>query len=273
MTQRLSIGIVQMCANADVERNLRTTADLVAGAAADGAAAVFLPEAFAYIGSERDRRPWLEALPRGGTILESCRAMAIDNGVHLVAGGFPELAEDGRAFNTCLHLAPDGEIKAQYRKIHLFEVDLADGTRLLESKGTAPGDEAVTTQMPFGTLGLTICYDVRFPALYQHLADAGAIAITVPSAFTKTTGRDHWHVLLRARAIECQAYVIAPAQHGVHGHRNRESFGHALVADPWGDIIAECADGDGYALASIDPAEVERVRTQLPSLSNRRPWR
>ena len=212
----------------------------------------------------------LEPLPDGGPVLERCRAMAADNRVHFVFG-FHERAPDGRSFNTCVHLDPEGEIGAFYRKIHLFDVDLADGTRLLESKGTAPGDSPVVTELPFGTLGLSVCYDVRFPGLYQRLADLGAIALTVPSAFTRTTGRDHWHVLLRARAIECQAYVIAPAQYGEHGHANRISYGHALIVDPWGRIVAECPEeGDGFAIADIDAGLVRKVRRELPSLDNRR---
>ena len=169
-----------------------------------------------------------------------------------------------------MHLNPAGDIESCYRKIHMFDVDLPDGTRLMESRGTAPGDTPITTELPFGTLGLTVCYDVRFPGLYQKLVDMGAVALTVPSAFTRTTGRDHWHVLLRARAIECQAYVFAPAQHGEHGHRNRTSYGHALIVDPWGDIVAEVEEGDGFAIATVDPARVAAVREELPSLKNRR---
>ncbi len=188
----------------------------------------------------------------------------------MIAGGFPERAPNDRAYNTCLHIVPDGRIVASYRKIHLFDVDLPDGTRMLESRNTSPGNEAVITELPFGTLGLSVCYDVRFPRLYQDLVDKGATALAVPSAFVNSTGRDHWHVLLRSRAIECQAYVIAPAQYGDHKHRNRRSFGHALIADPWGRVIAECEDDqDDVAVTTIDPAEVERVRTQLPSLKNR----
>ena len=272
MNETTPIAIVQMCATADVMANLQTTRELSGAAAKAGARVVFLPEAFAYIGSERDRQPWLENLPAGGPILEACREIALTHQIDIVAGGFPERAHDNLSFNTCIHINPDGVLSARYRKIHLFDVDLADGTRLLESKATVPGVEAVTTQMPFGTLGLSVCYDVRFPGLYQDLVDAGAVALTIPSAFTKTTGQDHWHVLLQARAIECQAYVIAPAQHGAHGHRNRQSFGHALVVDPWGRIIAECEGGDGFAIASVEPAEVERVRRELPSLANRRTW-
>ena len=212
----------------------------------------------------------LEPLPEGGPVLEQCRAMAADNRVHFVFG-FHELAPDERSFNTCVHLDPEGEIAALYRKMHLFDVDLPDGTRLLESRGTAPGDSPVVTDLPFGALGLSVCYDVRFPGLYQHLVDLGAIALTVPSAFTRTTGRDHWHVLLRARAIECQAYLIAPAQYGEHGHANRISYGHSLIVDPWGNVVAECPeDGDGFAIAEIDPERVQKVRRELPSLVNRR---
>ena len=274
MGAKTSVGIVQMCATSAVEQNLGATLGLVVDASRAGAEVVLVPEAFAFIGRERDRADWLEALPVNAAdspspILGRCAETARSMGVHLVLGGFPEQAPEGRAYNTCVHLAPDGTVAAAYRKIHLFDVDLADGTRLLESRGTAPGDRAVVTDTPFGLLGLTVCYDVRFPLLYQRLADLGAVAIAVPSAFTKTTGQDHWHVLLRARAIECQCYIIAPAQHGDHEHRGRQSYGHGLIVDPWGDIVAECEGGDGFALADIDPARVDEVRRQLPSLANR----
>lgn len=270
MGEKTTVGIVQMCATNDVERNVDTTLSLTVGAADAGARVVFVPEAFAFIGSERERRPILEPLPAGGPILKRCAEAARHAGIDLVLGGFAEAADDGRAFNTCVHLAPTGEVASLYRKIHLFDVDMADGTRVLESRGTAPGDRAVVTDTPFGRLGLTVCYDVRFPLLYQALADLGATAITVPSAFFKNTGKAHWHVLLRARAIECQCYIIAPAQHGDHGHRGRQSYGHGLVVDPWGDVVAECDEGDGFALTDIDPERVASVRADLPSLKNRR---
>ena len=272
MAEKTTVGIIQMCATSAVEQNVDTTLSLVADAAETGARVVFVPEAFAFIGPERKRRQWLEPLPDGGPILARCADAARSADVHLVLGGFAEAADDGRSFNTCVHLAPTGEVAALYRKIHLFDVDLADGTRVLESRGTAPGERAVVTETPFGRLGLTVCYDVRFPLLYQALADLGAVAITVPSAFFKNTGKAHWHVLLRARAIECQCYIIAPAQHGDHGHGGRQSYGHGLVVDPWGDIVAEHDGGDGFALAEIDPARVAEVRAELPSLANRRPF-
>lgn len=263
------VAVVQMCTTADVEANLRAAEALVAEAAGRGAEAVFAPETFTFIGPARSRDKMLEPLPQGGPVLERCRGMARANNVHFVFG-FHERAADGRAFNTCIHLGPDGEVQAVYRKIHLFDVDLADGTRLHESKRTAPGEAPTVTQLPWGALGLSVCYDVRFPRLYQQLVDMGATALCVPSAFTAATGPDHWHVLLRARAIECQSYVIAAAQHGEHGHANRASYGHALIADPWGRVIAECpAKGNAVALATIDPAEVSRVRRELPSLRHR----
>ena len=278
MAQTTTVGIVQMCATSDVERNLETTLTLVAEAAAAGARLVLAPEAFAFIGSERERNRWLENVPNddaeaAGPMLERCMTTARQAGIHLVLGGFPERAPDGRAFNTCIHLTPAGGVAAAYRKIHLFDVDLADGTRMRESRGTAPGERAVVTETPFGKLGLTVCYDMRFPALYQTLADLGAVALAVPSAFFKNTGRAHWHVLLRARAIECQCYVLAPAQHGDHGHRGRQSYGHGLIVDPWGEVVAECEGGDGVALAEVDPSRVAAVRAELPSLANRRPFR
>ena len=277
MAAETTVGIVQMCATADVAANVDKTLGLVEQAAAAGAELIVVPEAFAFIGSERAGAAVLERVParaedEPGPILSRCQEVARRTQTHLVLGGFPEQAADGRGHNTCLHLTPQGAVAAAYRKIHLFDVDLADGTRMCESRGTAPGDRAVVTETPFGTLGLTVCYDMRFPLLYQALAAQGAIAIAVPSAFLRATGRAHWHVLLRARAIECQCYILAAAQHGDHQHRGRHSFGHALIADPWGEVIAECEDGDGFALANIDPARVARVRGELPSLANRRPF-
>jgi predicted amidohydrolase len=163
----------------------------------------------------------------------------------------------------------DGLITAVYRKIHLFDVDLPDGTKLLESQTVEAGVEPVVAQAPFGTLGLSVCYDLRFPELYRRLVDRGAIALAIPAAFTLTTGKDHWHVLLRARAIEQQCYVLAAAQTG-HHYGRRRSYGHALIADPWGTVLAECGEGEGVAVAEIDPDYVVKVRSAVPSLEHRR---
>lgn len=263
-------AVVQMRSTADLDANLARTTALVARAADYDAELVLLPEGFAFLGPEAEKQRIVEPLPDGGAILAHCQALAREHHCQLVLGGFPERATtSGKAFNSAVHLDRDGTVLACYRKIHLFDVALSDGTVLEESAGTAAGDAAVVTATPFGPLGLSICYDLRFPALYQRLVDAGALALTVPSAFTLSTGRDHWHVLLRARAIECQAYVLAPAQWGRHDDR-RVSYGHSLIVDPWGCVIAECSDGEGVAVAEIDPARVAQVRSQVPSLQHRR---
>jgi predicted amidohydrolase len=272
------VACAQMRTTPDVAANLDAVDRLTARAAARGAGTVLFPEAFAFLGPDAGKQAILEDLPavgsdgRGGPILAHCQAAARTHGVHLVLGGFHERSPTpGKAWNTCVHLAPDGRVLARYRKIHMFDVALADGTRLEESARTLRGEEAVVTDAPFGRLGLTVCYDLRFPRLFERLVDAGAIALTVPSAFTLSTGKEHWHVLLRARAIECQSYVLAPAQYGAH-HGTRVSYGHALIVDPWGCVIAECGDGEGLAIAEIDPARVAQVRRELPSLQHRVPF-
>lgn len=271
MVTSTRIGIVQLCSRNIVAQNFQTIENLVADAVTKGAEVVFLPEAFAYIGADEGQIPLAETFDCPGPILSFCANLACKHSVHLIAGGFPERATTDKIYNTCFHATPTGDIQARYRKIHLFDVNLEDGTKLQESRTTAPGEQMITTELPFGTLGLSVCYDLRFPRLYQSLVDAGAIALTVPSAFTAYTGQAHWHVLLRARAIECQAYIIAPAQVGDHGYPGRHSFGHSLVVDPWGTIIAECSTQEpGIAVVDINPLEVTRVRSQLPSLEHQR---
>lgn len=282
MSRITRTAAIQLCATPDVAANLATVSRLAREAAAAGAAVITVPEAFAFLGPEREKQQILEPLPGGlsggqapgpfsaGPILTHCQALARDTGCHLILGGFHEATDDPeKSYNTCVHLTPDGAVAACYRKIHLFDISLADGTALRESARTLPGHEAVTTELPFGRLGLSVCYDLRFPYLYQRLVDLGAVALTVPSAFTRPTGAAHWHVLLRARAIECQSYVIAPAQHG-HNWGKRSSYGHSLIIDPWGQVLAELPDGDGFIVADIDPGEAARVRRELPSLEHRR---
>jgi predicted amidohydrolase len=270
MTDRTRVAAVQMTSNEDVERNLQTAIRLTREAATDGAALIVLPECFALLGPEQDKLAIAEALPEGGPILVRLREVARTLGVELVLGGFWERATDPKKVrNACVHLGPDGAVRAVYRKIHLFDVDLPDGTTLRESATVEAGSEPVVTDTRFGKLGLSVCYDLRFPELYRALVDLGAIALTVPAAFTLTTGKDHWHVLLRARAIEAQCYVIAAAQTGRH-FGQRVSYGHALICDPWGTVVSECGEGEGYAIATLDPAVVERVRGSVPSLRHRR---
>jgi predicted amidohydrolase len=263
-------AVVQMTSTPEVALNLEQAEALLARAAALGAKLAVLPEGFAFLGPDGGQRAHAESFPEGGVVLARCRAWAQRFGLELVLGGFWERAEDGvRVYNACLHLTPDGALRSAYRKIHLFDVDLADGTQLKESAGVAPGDKAVVTETAFGPLGLSICYDLRFPELYRKLVDQGAIALAVPAAFTLHTGKDHWHILLQARAIESQSYVLAAAQTGNHYGR-RVSYGHALIADPWGCVIAQCGEGPGVAVGAVDTEVVARVRAQLPSLKHRR---
>jgi len=275
----LVLAAVQMTSGEDVDANLERSRELVGEAANAGALIVGLPENFAYLGSRQDHRLAIaEELPPVGTtdhdhfgpILTAMRALALKAGVWLLLGGFPEKSRaEGRIHNTSVLIDPDGMIVATYRKLHLFDVDVPGGKRFRESETIDPGADVVVASTPWGGLGLSICYDLRFPELYRAQAAKGARIIAVPSAFTYETWKDHWHVLLRARAIENQAYVMAPAQFGAHGP-TRRSYGHALVVDPWGVVIAECGDQEGFALARLDFAHQDRLREALPVLSHRR---
>jgi predicted amidohydrolase len=268
MGTRTKVGVIQMTSTADVEANLRAVERLVGEAAEDGARLVVVPECFAYLGPEEGKRAVAEVLPEGGPILRRMADLARSKRIELVLGGFWERGSGEKVRNGCVHLGDDGAVRAIYRKIHLFDVDLPDGTRLEESATVEPGRELVVTETCFGVLGLSVCYDVRFPELYRGLVDRGAIAFAIPAAFTLTTGKDHWHVLLRARAIESQCYVLAAAQTG-HHYGQRRSYGHALICDPWGTVLAECGEGEGFATAWLDPHVVARVRASLPSLRHR----
>ena len=186
--------------------------------------------------------------------------------VHLLLGSFAERSDDpDRCYNTSVLLGPDGSCLAAYRKIHLFDVDVSPEVRFQESATVKPGAETVVALTELAGIGLTVCYDLRFADLYGRLRSQGAELITVPSAFTATTGRDHWHILIRARAIETQCYVIAAAQHGNHDDEGlRESYGHSVIVDPWGEVLAEVSDGPGVALAEIDLEHLNRVRRAIP---------
>ena len=267
------VAVVQHNAGTDVEQNLSTLETLSSQAANDGAELITWAEAFAYLGRHDGKKSILEPLPEGGPILQRCQALARSLNCDLLLGGFHEAMpqDPDRCYNTSVYLNRQGDITGMYRKIHLFDVSIPDGPQLMESRQTAPGDKAICVPSPMGTLGLTICYDLRFPALYQKLVGMGAVALTVPSAFTATTGAAHWHALLRARAIESQSYVIAPAQHGAHS-ANRASYGHSIIIDPWGEVVAELPEGDGYAIAEVDPQRVADIRSQVPSLANQRPF-
>ena len=262
-----------MTSTADVDANLGAVRALVHEAAGRGARVVVVPECFAYLGPEAGKLDIAESLDDGdpdGPILAACRDIARSAGSDVVYGGFWEKgASADRVRNACVYMRADGSISEIYRKIHLFDVDLPDGTQLLESETVEPGTESRVAAAPFGALGLSVCYDLRFPELYRQLVDQGAIALAVPAAFTLTTGKDHWHVLLRARAVEQQCYVLAAAQTG-HHYGKRWSYGHAMIVDPWGTILAQCGEGAGVAVAPIDPVRVANVRRAVPSLAHRR---
>ena len=258
---------VQLNSDGDRPRNLEIAERLVREAAGAGAELVALPEKWNLFGSGEDMAAGAE--PLDGPSLSAARSWARELGIHLLAGSIAELREGDRPHNTSVLIDPAGEDLAVYRKIHMFDVDVG-GVEYRESANEAPGDEIVAA--PVGELiaGLTVCYDLRFPELYRILAVRGARLITVPSAFTTTTGRDHWEVLLRARAIENQLFVIAPNQSG-EAPPEHSSYGRSMIVDPWGVVLATAPDGPGFITADLDLAAQERVRQSLPSLANRQP--
>jgi predicted amidohydrolase len=268
----MQAAVIQLCSQDDVAANLSRAAALVGEAAKAGAELIALPENFAFMGEEAKKREIAERTDEApGPITRAVLEMARASRAWIVAGGMPEASADpARPYNTSLLVAPEGRVAARYRKIHLFDVDLADGTKHLESGVTSAGTGPVVAEVgPTVKLGMSVCYDVRFPELYRALVAAGARIVTVPAAFTVTTGRDHWHVLLRARAIEDQVFVLAPAQHGKHP-KGRTTYGKSLIVDPWGDVLAQAAEGEGFATARLDFAAQDRVRASLPALQHRR---
>jgi predicted amidohydrolase len=271
---------VQLNSTADKPRNLEIAERLVREAASDGADFVVLPEKWTVLGSGEDLEAGAE--PLEGESISAARSWARELGIDLLAGSFAELQETGaghdghKLANTSVLIGRDGEIGAVYRKIHMFDVDVG-GVAYRESETEEPGEEIVLgearSDLPDHRsicVGLSVCYDLRFPELYRVLAVRGARIITLPSAFTAETGRDHWEVLLRARAIENQAFVVAANQTG-KTPPHYDSYGHSLSADPWGRVLAEVPDGEGFAAADLDLEEQERIRASLPSLANRRP--
>jgi predicted amidohydrolase len=258
---------IQLNSTADVDRNLATAERLVDAAAAAGAELVVLPEKWSALGPGEMLLELAE--PLDGPIVTAARGWAQRLGITLLAGSVGERIEGSeRIANTSLLIAPDGEIEATYRKIHMFDVDVG-GVSYRESEHERAGEEVVVAPAAGTDLGMTICYDLRFPELFRILALRGARVITVPSAFTATTGRDHWEVLLRARAIEDQLFVVA-ANHFGTAPPSFSSWGHSMIVDPWGRILDVLADGEGHAIADLDLGEVERVRAQVPSLASRR---
>ncbi|MFG1341722.1 carbon-nitrogen hydrolase family protein [Xanthobacter autotrophicus] len=265
----LRIALVQLRSGRDPAANLDATSALVREAARDGARYVQTPEVTNLM--ELDREVLFENLREEAddATLKALRQLAKELGIFLHIGSLALKISDKKAVNRAFMIGPDGEIIARYDKIHMFDVDLGNGESYRESSAYRPGERAILANVGAFRFGLTICYDLRFPSLYRALAEGGAQVLTVPSAFTRPTGEAHWHVLLRARAIENGAYVLAAAQGGKH-ENGRETFGHSLVVDPWGRVIAEGGADPGVILAEIDLKEVAAARARIPSLSNGR---
>lgn len=259
---------VQLRSGPDLAANLHRLEALVARAAAQGAALVATPENSTLLTSPREKVAAAE--PLDGPTHRALGEMARRHGVWLLAGSVAERceADPTRCYNTSVLFDDRGGVAASYRKIHLFDIDIPGGPSFKESAHIAPGDTLVVADTPVGRVGLSVCYDLRFPETYAALVEAGAELITVPSAFTVPTGEAHWHTLLRARAIETQCYVLAPAQEGAHGG-GRVSYGHTLIVDPWGVVLAECGEGEGLVLAEIDRAKVQELRRNMPLAESR----
>jgi predicted amidohydrolase len=262
----LRVAAIQMTSGGDVERNHRVAERLVRRAAASGARVAVLPEKWHFIHDDRRSREAAESLDGPSTGL--ARDWAAELGLTIVAGSVIERGPDGRSYNTSVLIQPNGEVTAVYRKLHLFDVEVG-GVSYRESDGVRPGDRIVSGFAAGRRIGLSICYDLRFPELYRRLALEGAELLAVPSAFTAATGRDHWEVLLRARAIENQAFVVAANQYGTHANGNR-SYGRSMVVDPWGVVLAQAGDGEAVVLADLDFGRRSEIRARLPALGHRR---
>lgn len=264
---RATVAAIQMVSGAELEANLAAAERLLAAAAAAGARLAALPENFYLIGRHETDKVKLRERDGRGPIQDFLSAAAKQHRLWIVGGTAPiECAEEGRISSACLVFDEQGTRVARYDKMHLFRFDGGD-ERYDEARTLEPGARAVAVASPFGRLALSVCYDVRFPELYRGLGEFDALF--VPSAFTVPTGRAHWETLLRARAIENQAYVIAPAQGGTHDS-GRRTYGHTMVIDPWGEVLAVRPEGEGVVLAEIDPARIAEVRASLPALANRR---
>ena len=266
--RKIKAAALQMSSTPEKEENVEVAARLVREAASAGAELVALPELWSCHGLEKVYRENAEPIP--GPTTKFLGGLARELGVYILGGSIVEgVPGTDRLFNTSTFFDPSGELAAVYRKIHLFDVKAPD-REYIESKTIAPGREVVTAKAGAATLGLSVCYDLRFPELYRLLTLRGAEVLAVPAAFTLQTGKDHWELLLRARAVENQAYVVAPAQWGQKAD-GRWTYGRSMIVDPWGTVLGTCPDRDGQALATLDLDYLDRFRTEFPALANRRP--
>lgn len=262
------VAAIQMNSQENKELNVLKAERFIDEAVERGATLVGLPEYFNFLGSDKERLAQAEPIP--GPTIERLATKAQSYGIYLHCGSIPEKGERAdKVYNTNVLLNPQGEIIAKYRKIHLFDIALAGQPSYQESATIQAGEEAVIVETDFAPIGLSICYDLRFPELYRRLAVQGAKIIFIPAAFTLYTGKDHWEVLIRARAIENQAYVIAPAQVGTHGGGKRACYGKSMIVDPWGTVLAKAPDKEGVIVADLDLDYLEKLRKELPSLTNR----
>ena len=273
MSERFTAACIQLNSAREAAPNIAAASELVRRAREKGAELIMTPEVSDMIEPNRALR--LEKARREAEhpMLAAFRELARETGAWLLLGSIVVRREDGdeRLANRSFLIAPDGVIAARYDKIHMFDVELAGGESYRESNAFRPGEQAVLAALPWGVLGMTVCYDLRFPYLYRALAKAGADFLTIPSAFTVPTGRAHWHVLMRARAIETGCFVFAPAQWGEHA-QGRKTYGHSLVVAPWGEILAEAEDGTGLIIAEIDRAKIAEARRAVPSLGHDRAY-
>ena len=265
----MTIALLQMTAGLDPRENAAVLIDAISEAAAGGAAMLFTPEMSGLIDRDRARAARSIVAEDDDVVLGAVREAAAANAEWVHLGSLAIRRPDGRLANRGFVIDDTGAIRARYDKLHLFDVDLPGGERWRESDSYVAGDTALVVDAPVGRLGLSICYDLRFPDLYRTLSDADATVLTVPAAFTRPTGAAHWHILLRARAIEAGCFVVAAAQTGRHAD-GRETFGHSLVVDPWGEVLLDMGEQPGVGFAALDPAALDRVRSRVPVLSHRR---
>lgn len=265
----VKIGLFQMTTGIDPVVNAAAIVDAAERAGGEGAAMLFTPEMCGLLDRNRQRGAVHIVAEDANPVLAAVQDAAARHGLWIALGSLAVVRDGDRWVNRSLLVSPDGVVMARYDKIHMFDVDLSTGESWRESAAYAPGEAVVTAQTPIGRLGLAVCYDVRFPALFEELGRRRCDAIAIPAAFTVPTGKAHWHLMQRARAVEASAFVIATAQVGRH-EDGRETYGHSLVVDPWGDVLLDMGEEPGVGFAMIDPARTAQVRAQLPSLANKR---
>jgi deaminated glutathione amidase len=263
------IALLQMTSGIDPAVNSAAIVEAIVGAAKGGAEMLFTPEMSGLLDRKRSRAAALIAREEDDQVLAAAREAAARNEIWVALGSLALVGEGGRWVNRALVIDSRGEIAARYDKLHMFDVDLASGESWRESAAYAAGNQVVTVATPLGKLGMAICYDIRFPALFEKLGKETCDLIAIPAAFTVPTGKAHWHLLQRARAIEASAFVVAAAQTGRHAD-GRETYGHSLVVDPWGEVLLDMGTAPGLGFAELDPVRIAEVRAQLPSLANRR---